>query len=415
MNEVETKNDRNSQVFAFRTPILVVAETLTALTCYKDGYIMVNKSFSKPKEVLLLGGGHSNLQVLHQLARIDPSLFNLTLISDVLCAPYSGMIPSYLAGVYSEAELHFDLQKICDRFSFKFIEDKVTFIDSLRNQIHTATGKIIGYDICSINLGILPTLIPATQGPQKDIIYLKPISKLIERWKQTSQLAGASANGLSFTVIGGGAGAFEVAIACRRKFRSLDNKIRMIAGKGGLLPEYNRTAQKYARQSLKDLNIDLLEGVRVEHIESTSLLLDDTRHLDKQICFVGTSAQAPEVFRHSGLPVSKDGFVTVDENLLVSGLKNIFAAGDCCFFLPRPLPKAGVFAVRQGPVLAANITALILNQSALTKYFPQSPFLTILVSGDNKAIAAYKNFVFQGRWAWRLKDYIDRKFMKRFQ
>lgn len=366
------------------------------------------------KKILLLGGGHSNLQVLHHLAKLDRSLFNLTLISDVLYSPYSGMLPSYLAGVYKGPDLHFDLKKICARFGFEFIEDKVTYINYLNNQALTATGRVFDFDICSINLGIQPTAVPAAEDPSDNIIYVKPISKFIIGWNQTIHFAESSLKGLHFSVIGGGAGAFEIAIACRRKFHSLDHKISLITGQGGLLPEHNLAAQQYARQSLIDLNIELIQGHRVELIEKNHLNLNDKRQIETQICYVGTSAQAPDIFKLSGLPVNESGFVTVDENLLVSGLKNIFAAGDCCHFTPRPLPKAGVFAVRQGPVLSKNITALIQEQKKLAKYIPQAHFLTILVSGNNKAIASYKKFAFEGRLAWILKDYIDRKFMKRF-
>ncbi len=130
---------------------------------------------------------------------------------------------------------------------------------------------------------------------------------------------------------------------------------------------------------------------------------------------VGTSAQASGIFRSSHLPVDSKGFVRVNADLRIEGFQNIFAAGDCCSFNPKPLPKAGVFAVREGPILLANITALINGSSNLSNYQPQSNFLTILVSGDKRAIASYRNFAFEGFLAWKLQDFIDLRFMKRFQ
>lgn len=85
---------------------------------------------STKKRILLLGGGHANLQVLHQLAKLDRSQFEVTLISDVTLSPYSGMLPSYLAGVYKADQLHFDLQKICRKFDYHFIKERVEEINA---------------------------------------------------------------------------------------------------------------------------------------------------------------------------------------------------------------------------------------------------------------------------------------------
>lgn len=375
---------------------------------------MNSQVLNKAKQVLLLGGGHANLQVMHELARIDRSRFKLTLVSDVTHSPYSGMLPSYLAGVYKESELHFDLKKICDRFDFEFIHDGVAKINHLENKIETISGKAISYDFCSINLGIVPTQIPAVSEPKNDVIYIKPISKFIHQWHQTLYSASDSSQGLLFSIIGGGAGAFEVAVATRRRFPSPSTTVRIFTGSGGLLPEHNLKARALAGQSLKKLNIELIAGARVSQIENSHLKLDDGRRFERGVCLIATSAQAPEIFRSSKMPISDDGFVKVDEHLLVTGCNNIFASGDCCYFSPRPLPKAGVFAVRQGPIVSKNLTTLIMNQNALTKYSPQSRFLTLLVSGDQKAIASYGDFAFESQWAWRLKDFIDQKFMKKF-
>ena len=150
-------------------------------------------------------------------------------------------------------------------------------------------------------------------------------------------------------------------------------------------------------------------------IRERTVVLDDGTEIPRQIIFVGVSAEAPNLFRASGLPVNVDGFVKVDEFLKVLSYSNLFAAGDCCEFTPRALPKSGVFAVREGPILFENIKAKIFDENYLKKYFPQKYWLSILVSGENEAILCYRNLAIRGRAAWLLKDYIDRKFMRRFR
>ncbi len=368
------------------------------------------------KKIVLVGAGHASIQLLKSLGTIKNRDFNLTLISDVELSPYSGMIPSFMAGVYEFKDLHFDLQKICNKYQFNFIHNAVSKIDSDKKVIETENGQIFSYDIAVINIGIKPAKIETLENTQHDdnIIYLKPISRLLSHWQKVQTLSVNSAVP-NLTIIGGGAAAFEIAVACRRHFKDFKIPIKIITGKHRLLNNQNKSTQLLAMQCLQQLKIELIENRRVLKINSKSILLDDSSELARQICLIATSADAPKLFRDSNLPVDKDGFILVDRNLNVVGYKNLFAAGDCCDFIPRSLPKAGVFAVREGPAIFKNILNLLAGNNKLTVFKPQRNFLTIMVSGKNEAIASYRNFSFRGNLSWKLKDYIDRRFMTRFQ
>ena len=301
------------------------------------------------------------------------------------------------------------------RLGFSFLNQEVTKINADQNIVTVSNGQSLAYDICSINIGIRPKMIPTDVQNSQDIFYLKPISRLLEKWQSLSAQVSQSDQDLNLTIIGGGAAAFEIAIACRRHFKNLKTQIRVITGTRPLLNEQNRKVQKLAHESLEIHSISCLEGQRVKSIGEKNLFLEDNTEVSRQIIFVGVSAQAPELFRKSNLKTNEDGFVQVNSFLQVLGHANLFAAGDCCEFTPQPLAKAGVFAVREGPILFENIKAKILNQTELKKYIPQKHWLSILVSGDREAILCYRNFAIRGRIAWLLKDYIDRRFMRRFR
>ncbi len=366
----------------------------------------------KKTDILLLGCGHANIQVLHGLGKMKNSDLKVTVVSDVVYAPYSGMIPSFLAGVYSSKMLEFDIEKICKQYNFTLLKAKANIIQAKQNKVHLSTGETISYDICSVNIGIESTQIPMLAVDNKNIIYLKPISQFIEQWNQIKQFD--QNQNLDIKIIGGGAAAFEIAIACRRHFKGAQTKISIITGQHHLLYGENSEVKKHALDSLKKSHIELIEQTRVEKIDADFLYLSNGQRLHRQICFVGTSAAANPIFKKSELPTNESGFVCVSENLLVKEQQNIFAAGDCCHFTSQPLKKAGVFAVRQGPVVLHNILALI-NQKKMKHYSPQKDFLKILVSGNNEAIAVFHNFCLKNRLAWKLKNYIDLKFMRRFQ
>ncbi len=370
---------------------------------------------SSKKNILLVGGGHSNIQVLHSLSKIDRSLFKLTLISEYARFPYSGMIPGYFAGLYPIEKLEFDLREICNRFDYQFIEDQAIRINSETQQVETAKGHYIKFDICSLNLGIVPTKISSNKMEMQNIFYLKPTSKACLDWEKIKSSFNPQSQKLDLTIVGGGAAAFEIAIACRQAFGPLNTQIKIITGLHGLLKSQNRKTQIQAKKALLRHNIEIFENVRVTDINANQIFLSDGRRLPRQICFVSTSAKGSVFFEESQLPVTPEGFVHVKKNLLVEGSQNIFASGDCCHFLSKPLPKAGVFAVREGPILSKNIISLIKNENVLTDYKPQANFLTILVSGKMQAIASYKNFSYEGKFAWLLKNYIDLKFMSCFK
>ena len=89
--------------------------------------------------------------------------------------------------------------------------------------------------------------------------------------------------------------------------------------------------------------------------------------------------------------------------------------GDCATLRDWPAtPKAGVYAVRQGPYIADNLRRAVAGRP-LRRYRPQPDFLTLLNLGDGKALGAKWGRSFEGRWVMRLKDRIDRKFMRMFQ
>ena len=114
---------------------------------------------------------------------------------------------------------------------------------------------------------------------------------------------------------------------------------------------------------------------------------------------------------------SLHGYFRVNGFLQSTSFPNVFGGGDCITmetYADRHFPpKAGVYAVRAGPIVAANIVAF-LKQQPLQPYVPQSGFLALLMTGDGKAIGTKFGIAFVGRWVWKMKDYIDVGFMKLF-
>ena len=80
----------------------------------------------------------------------------------------------------------------------------------------------------------------------------------------------------------------------------------------------------------------------------------------------------------------------------------------------HPREKAGVYAVRQGPPLAANLRRALAGKAS-RRAVPQRRGLALIGTGDRRAVASRGRFAAEGAYLWRLKDRIDRRWMRRYQ
>lgn len=71
------------------------------------------------------------------------------------------------------------------------------------------------------------------------------------------------------------------------------------------------------------------------------------------------------------------GFIRIDECLRAEGLENVFAVGDVASSIKHPRPKAGVYAVRQGPPLADNLRRRVPSLTAAHHAYDRMSHSTI--------------------------------------
>jgi selenide,water dikinase len=143
-------------------------------------------------------------------------------------------------------------------------------------------------------------------------------------------------------------------------------------------------------------------------LEPKSVILGDGTNAPADLVVWLTGAAPPPVLAVSDLPVAPNGFFHVDATLQAVDGTPAWGAGDCIALTGHPdMPRAGVYAVRQSPVLAANVLA----GRGVRHFTPQRSFLSLLNTADGRALLRWKAVVAHTRWAWWLKDRIDRRFM----
>jgi selenide,water dikinase len=165
---------------------------------------------------------------------------------------------------------------------------------------------------------------------------------------------------------------------------------------------------------LSERGIEVKTNARVVSIDGGRLGLKDATAADFDAIIWATSAVAPSLLADLDLEKDARGFLKTRTTLQTVSDDAIFAVGDTGTFVDHDLPKAGVYAVRQGPVLWDNLKRSVWRRE-LIAYRPQRKFLKLVNTANGKAIAEYGQRSFVGGLFWFLKDRIDRKFMRMYQ
>lgn len=364
------------------------------------------------KHLVLVGGGHAHMTVMLNLRDYIERGHRVTLIGPSAYHYYSGMGPGLLGGTYRPQDVRFHIKKMVEDRGAVFVQDTVTRIDAAKKILILKSGGEITYDVVSCNTGsFVPTPSDAVQG--KNIFTVKPIENLI-KVKQTIQ-AGLRTQRPKFIVVGGGAAALELTGNLWRLIHSRGLAASVIVlGGHHFLASMPQTAQNYARKSLAARNIDIIEGVNVSRLADNLAVMEDGRELPFDLALLAWGIQPSNLFRESGVLTGKDGGLLVNAYLQSVAHPEIFAGGDCISFEKRPLDKVGVYAVRQNPVLHTNLLAA-LEEKEMETFEPQNTYLLIYNLGNGTGIFYRGSWVWKGRLVFYLKDYIDRKFMRKFQ
>lgn len=367
------------------------------------------------RDLVLVGGGHSHVIALRMMAMKPLAGLRITLVSQDTHTPYSGMLPGLIAGHYSFEESHIDLPRLCQWAGARFIAAEVIGIDPYTRRLSLAGRPPVSYDMVSIDVGSQPEL-DSVPGAAQFATPVKPVSGLWQRWERLREriVAGGSGARHRIAVVGGGAGSVELVLAMAHRLQEKPPVFDLWCGTAKILPGYNARARRSVMAALERHRINVHLDARVAAVEQGALLLGDGRRAAYDELFWCTGASAPAWIADSGLATDANGFLAVRDTLQGQREERVFGAGDVAAQENYPRPKAGVFAVRHGPVLARNLRAALLHKK-LRRHRPQLRFLSLLSLGEKQATAAKGLFSATGAWVWRWKNRIDRKFMAQFQ
>ena len=373
------------------------------------------------KDLVLLGGGHSHVAVLKRFGMKPLPGVRLTVICRDVHTPYSGMLPGLIAGHYGFDETHIDLGPLVRFANAGLYHDEAIGLDLENRRVICSDRPPVAFDLLSVNIGSTPSTadIPGAEGR---VTPVKPINQFVARWNDLVARVTENSGPTRIAVVGAGAGGVELALAARHRLReqltaqhaNSDNvEFHILTDVDTILPTHNGSVQAKFRRILRDCDIQVHTGNGVVQVDDSGLVCaDGTRHDFDEILWV-TMAGGAAWLGESGLAVDEQGFVRVGTDLQSVSHPNVFASGDIAAVENHAREKAGVFAVRQGRPLTNNLRRALLGRQTRA-FSPQNRYLALISTGDKYAVASRAGLSLEGTAIWRWKDWIDRRFMRKF-
>jgi len=359
-------------------------------------------------KVVLVGGGHTHALVLAALRRRPLKEAEVVLVNPGPAAPYSGMLPGFVAGHYTRSGLEIDLDVLCRSAQVTRIDGAAISLDPEARQLVLADGRRLDFDVLSFDVGI-STRMPALDGFAQHATPAKPLAGFAHQWADVR----AGDTPLSLAVIGGGVAGAELAMAMAYA-RRVDGDANVqchLVDRSDILSEVPPDVRAKLQKALARNGVQCHPDTAVASVNAAGLQLKGGGQINADF-IVGAAGATPHPWLAQTDLALHQGSVRVDAHLQ-SSLGGVFAVGDCAHMDHAPRPKAGVYAVRQAPVLTANIRAVVAGKP-LAPYHPQDDYLKLISLGAKSALGVYKGRPFSGPLVWRLKDWIDRRFMAQF-
>jgi NADH dehydrogenase FAD-containing subunit len=376
--------------------------------------INLRKDFSVGKHLVLVGGGHAHLTTLANIRQFTERGHAVTVVAPSPYHYYSGMGPGMLGKTYAPTDIRFAIKRMAEKQGGKFLRAAATRVDPVKKKLYLDDAEPMSYDIISFNTGSYVPCADIVSQHGEGIFAVKPIAQLMDAQARLLGLVGSEK--ITVSIIGGGPSAVEIAGNVWRLAKihgKIMPKIQVFAGQH-LMSRYSLGIRKKTSASLMKRGIDIIERGYVGEVTTGKVILATGRFYRSDVIFLAHGIKPSPIFNASGLPVGPDGGMRVNKHLQSTAYPEIFGGGDCIHYEERPLDKVGVYAVRENPVLCHNLMAA-LEGRALEAFDPGGDYLLIFNMGDGTGVLQKKRIVFAGRPAFIIKDYIDRKFMKKFK
>jgi selenide, water dikinase len=369
----------------------------------------------KRRHLVLLGIGHTNAHVLRMWKMQPFPDTDLTCISDHSIATYSGMMPAVLARQIPQERMEIDLVRLCAFAGAKLLTGQVVGIEHARCEVLMEKHPPVPFDALSIGIGSVAATAEVTIDSEA-VVMIKPMQSFLSRLEKAVALVRSQRQDIRVAIVGSGVAGVEITCCLPAALKQATNgqvSLTLVTRSDQILPEVSGKTRQFVERELQSRGVKVLTSRSVTSVTADRMTFQDGDSIETGLVIWATNASPPPLLSKLGLKLDERGFLATNDRLQTSAA-NIFAVGDTGTITSERLPKAGVYAVRQGPVLWENLRRS-LSQETLQRYAPQRSFLKLINLGDGRAVGQWKGFTLSGRWAMRLKNSIDSRFMDMYQ
>ncbi len=373
------------------------------------------------KDVVLVGAGHAHVGVLRRFGMAPVPGVRFTLVTRQVDTPYSGMLPGMIAGLYTPDEVHIDAGPLARFAGARLYHSEVIGLDLAGRRVLCNNRPPVPYDVLSLNIGSTPSA-QDVAGVAEHAIPVKPIDGFLARFDAARARILAAGGRARIGVIGAGAGGVELILALHHRLTNdltaaghdpARASFALVTAAPELLPTLPVKVRRRFASLMAERQIVVHTSSRVTGVDAAGVTVGNGQTIPLDEIFWTTRAAAAPWLAGTGLSLDAKGFVRVGLTLQSVSHPDVFAAGDVAAIDGHDVPRSGVYAVRSGPVLASNIRRLIAG-GKLVRHRPQRDALYLISTGGKHAVGTRNGVMFEGDWAWRLKDWIDRRFMDKF-
>ena len=370
------------------------------------------------RRLVLLGIGHTNAHIVKEWAADPIPNVGLVCISKFPTATYSGMLPGTLGEQFDDDEWRIDLSQLCRHAGAELLLGEVNGLDLDAGELSFVDRPNLRFDALSIGVGSMPAGW-SEYDRAESFVAIKPMQTFLQRLDIALEQAGSDENStVNVAIVGGGVASIEIALCLLQKLKmespSRDFSITIYSSDETIAGGMTARSRQKIERLLAARGVEVVRDCRIAHVDHDHIESEDGRRFPANAVIWATGAAAPPVLSTLGLQIDERGFIATSDTLQSLSDERVFAVGDSGTILDLPVPKAGVYAVRQCPILSHNLRAFF-DDGSLKRFDPQSNFLKILNTGDGKALLEYGWLTAHARWCWHLKAWIDRRFISEFQ
>ena len=259
------------------------------------------------KDVVLVGGGHSHIQVLEAFAAEPLRNARVSVVVDTPIAVYSGMVPGFVAGQYTAEELEIDVRPLARRANARVIIKRAVGIDAQQRNVLLEDQSVVSYDVASFDIGsiVIGLDIPGVREhamPTRPIdAFVRRIDALVEdarHWK--------SDGAFRVVVIGGGAGGVELAFTLQQRLArdaAVDVRVMLVDNSDRILKRFPDSLVRRVERLLKARGIEIRCNRKVTAVKAEGVTFADGDEIACDALIWVTGSICQPIFRESGLAI----------------------------------------------------------------------------------------------------------------